>query len=190
MAEQLFLIAPDNADSAGLATKLEAALSAAPVSVLLLPVGDRSETEYADFVQAVAPFAQAKGVAVLLENRPDLVRHLGADGVHMTSGIKALREAIALVKPDFIVGTGDIGSRHEAMLRGELDIDYLLFGDRDESDAEMADWWAETFEVPSVYLAGSPDDPAVTTVRTEFVGFGGAIWDEPTKLVSMAGVPA
>ena len=189
MADQIFLIAPGNVDAAGFAPNLQAVLAAAPVSVLLLPTGGRADPDYAAFVKAIAPLAQAEGAAVLLDNRPDLVATLGADGVHMTSGIKALREAIDALKPDFIVGSGDIGSRHEAMLRGELDIDYLLFGDRGESDAEMANWWAETFEVPSVYLATGPGDSALPSLRTEFVAFGN-IWDTPEKLPELSGARA
>ena len=187
MADQIFLVAPDNTDAVAFVPRLEAALAAAPVSVLLLPLGERSDADYTALVQSIAPLAQSKGVAVLLDNRPDLVRTLGADGVHITGGIRAVREAIATLKPDFIVGTGDIGSRHEAMLRGELDVDYLLFGDRAESNAEMADWWAETFEVPSVYLATGSNDPDLKSVRTEFIGFTGAIWDAPESLAGLAG---
>lgn len=189
MADQIFLIAPGDIDAAGFAPKLQAVLAAAPVSVLLLPTGERADPDYTAFVNAIAPLAQAKGAAVLLDNRPDLVTALGADGVHITSGIKTLREAIATLKPDFIVGSGDIGSRHEAMLRGELDIDYLLFGDRGESDAEMANWWAETFEVPSVYLATSPSDSALPSLRTEFIALDD-IWDAPEKLPELSGVRA
>lgn len=190
MADQIFLIAPDNADPAAFAAKLEAVMAAVPVSVLLLPSGERSDPDYAALVKSIAPLAQSKGVAVLLDNRPDLVKPLGADGVHITGGIKAVREAIAILKPDHIVGTGDIGSRHEAMLRGELDIDYLLFGDREQSNMEMADWWAETFEVPSVYLATGSDDPALSSVGTEFIALNGAVWDAPESLAALVGAPA
>lgn len=190
MADQIFLVAPDTTDASMFAPKLEAALAAAPVSVLLLPAGARSDADYTAFVKAIAPLAQANGAAVLLDNRPDLVSILGADGVHMTGNIKSLRDAVSALKTDYIVGCGDISSRHEAMLRGELDVDYLLFGDRDESDAEMADWWAETFEIPSVYLAKGSSDPAVPTVRTEFVALADDVWDAPEGLASLVGVPA
>lgn len=187
MADQIFLVAPDNADATAFAPRLKAMLAAIPVAVLLLPHGERADPDYVALVKSIAPLAQAKGVAVLLDNRPDLVKPLGADGVHITGGIKTVREAIATLKPDHIVGTGDIGSLHEAMLRGELDIDYLFFGDREQSDAEMADWWAETFEVPSVYLAAGIEDPALATIGTEFIAFDGAVWDAPESLARLTG---
>jgi thiamine-phosphate pyrophosphorylase len=180
MTPDLYLVAPDDADAAGFPALLQRALAAAPAGALLMPMGDRTEADYRALVAAVLPVAQKAGCAVLLDNRPDLVKPLNADGVHVTGGAKAVSEAVALLKPDFIVGAGEIGSRHEAMVRGELDIDYLLFGDR-EDGAEMARWWSETFEIPAVYKAASMDDPELKAMPTEFVAFGD-IWDNPEAL--------
>lgn len=172
MGHDIFLIAAGGGTTENLASALQAALAAAPVSALLIAAGERDEQGYAAHVRALAPLAQKAGCAVLVDNRPDLVKPLGADGVHISGGMKALREAIDTLKPQFIVGTGDIGSRHEAMVRGELDVDYLMFGDRGgEGGFEIADWWAETFEVPSVYFAAGPDDPRAATVRSEYLAF-------------------
>lgn len=193
MAHDIFLIAPGLAEPRDFLPRLMATLSTAPISALLLPIGARDDTAYATFVKAIAPAAQQKGCAVLLDNRPALVRELGVDGVHITAGIKTLREAIAELKPDYIVGTGDIGSRHEAMTRGELGIDYLMFGDRIDADpdsANMANWWAETFEVPSVYLALGPSDPAIDAAKSEFIGLADAIWADPAPLTRFSGIPA
>lgn len=169
MAAEIFLIADPDVSL----EKLEAVLSRVPATALLLKAGQEDDLAYAARAKALAKVIQKHGCAVLLDNRPDLVRRAYVDGVHMTGGVKALAEAISELKPDFIVGTGDIGSRHEAMTRGELDIDYLMFGDRaDEDGLAMAQWWAETFEVPSVYLAQGDDRPG-----TEFIAFLQADWD-------------
>ena len=152
MADQIFLVAPDNADATAFAPRLKAMLAAIPVAVLLLPHGERADPDYVALVKSIAPFAQSKGVAVLLDNRPDLVKPLGADGVHITGGIKTVREAIATLKPDHIVGTGDIGSLHEAMLRGNSTSIIFSLVIASKAMRKMADWWAETFEVPRSIL--------------------------------------
>ncbi|WP_421950993.1 thiamine phosphate synthase [Pelagibacterium sp.] len=169
----IFLIAePDIA-----VERLQATLARLPAAALLLKAGDEDDFAYSDRAKTLAKIAQKRNCAVLLDNRPHLVRKAYVDGVHMSGGIKALREAIDELKPDFIVGTGDIGSRHEAMTRGELEIDYLMFGDRDDVDGrEMADWWAETFEVPSVFCANPSQD--LSGLKSEFAGFVEADWDE------------
>lgn len=178
MAFEIFLIANGAASPDDTATALQAALARTGASVLLVaapPEAEDDDPAYRARVERLIPIAQAAGCAVLVDNRPHLVRATGADGVHMSGGLRALRDAIASLKPDFIVGTGDIGSRHEAMVRGELDLDYLMFGDRDDIEGpEMARWWAQTFEVPSVYLttgAGETAEPG-----TEFMAYGEADW--------------
>lgn len=175
------MIAPDDAALPEFGQALEHAFSRAEVSALLLPQGDRSEADYRALVSAVSPIAQNAGCAVLLDNRPDLVAALAADGVHITGGIQAVREAVAGLKPDYIVGAGDIGSRHEAMMRGELEIDYLLFGDRNDTPEghEMAQWWAETFEIPCVHVP-APGGPVA--LAAEFLGLSPAEWTAPGRL--------
>lgn len=185
MAQQIFLIAPESGDAEAVLPAFRSALAATPIAALFLPIGERDENEYTNLVKDLMPTAQNAACAVILDNRPGLVGTLGADGVHMSSGIRALRKALDALKPDYIVGTGDLGSRHEAMLRGELEVDYLMFGDREDSDAEMAQWWAETFEIPSVYLASALDDPNVQATGSEFIGFRASDWmdpDAPAKL--------
>ncbi|WP_127073748.1 thiamine phosphate synthase [Pelagibacterium lentulum] len=189
MKHELFLIAPGQGTADDFRPALNSALEIVSISALLLKQGERSEEAYAQFVEAIAPLAQQKGVAVLLDNRPELVRALGVDGVHMTGGIKAVREALDALKPDFIVGTGDIGARHEAMLRGELEIDYLMFGDRQVPEwtgADLANWWAETFEVASVYLAENVDDPAIANLQSEFLGLPETMWSDTEALARLA----
>ncbi len=185
MAFDIFLIADAASDSAASAAALEKALAAAPVSALLIAAGEADDATYGAFVATLAKIAQAHDCAVVLDNRPDMVRQTGADGVHMSGGIKTLKDAIADLKPDFIVGTGDIGSRHEAMMRGELDVDYLMFGDRADGlddGADMAQWWSETFEVPCVYLASD----ATTVPGSEFVALRQDDWPKIATLAEAA----
>lgn len=179
MAVEIFLIADAQADRSETAALLTSALAKGPVSALLVAAGPLDDTAYRDRVAALLPIAQAKNCAVLIDNRIDLVIPTQADGVHVTGGLNTLKDALAKLKPDYIVGTGAIGSRHEAMLRGELDVDYLMFGDRPETDgAEMANWWAETFEVPSVYCARAATDPALSALRAEFAAFAQKDWED------------
>lgn len=174
MAPQLFLIAAADADPAGLPKILHGILAGAEVSALLLPRGSRSENAYKDFVKAVAPLAQAAGCAVLIEGEPGLARTLGADGLHVSGGADAVREAIAALKPSLIVGTGDVRSRHEAMTIGELGADYILFGPLSgtitPAEREMARWWAETMEIPSVLSDPQADLEHHDAEGCEFIG--------------------
>ena len=153
MTAQIFLIAPADADAPTAIAQLEAALAATPVAALLVPRGVRSEGTYKTLVKAVAPRAQAAGVAVLIEGDPGLVRLLGVDGLHVEGGVAEVKAATAALKPAHIVGAGRIASRHDAMSKGEFGPDYIFLGrfrEQGPEQREMARWWAEIMEVPSV----------------------------------------
>lgn len=182
MQPELYLITPPDAGAA-FADSFDAALAAAPVAACLIQRGAMSDTEYAARAEALIPLAQRHGAAALLDNAPALARTLGADGVHVTAGIEALRTAISTLKPDLIVGAGAIAGRHDAMQAAEAGADYVFFGSLgtappDDRLREIARWWVEAVEVPAVYFPGDPgpgtDDPVC-----EFLALRGSVWDAP-----------
>lgn len=184
MSPQLFLIVPPDAAPAETLAALKRIAATTEIPALLLRRGDMAENAYKTMVKAVAPGAQALGAAVLVEGEPRLVRLLGVDGLHVSGGIKAVRDAVAVLKPNLIVGAGDIGSRHDAMQKGELDIDYILFGPLSgaisQDEREMARWWAETMEIPSVLSDPGADYANYEAEGCEFIGLGLTV-PEPGK---------
>jgi thiamine-phosphate pyrophosphorylase len=183
MTAQIFLIAPADIDAPSCITKLDEALAASPVAALLLPRGKRSEGSYKTLVKAVTPRAQAAGVAVIIEGEPGLVRMLGVDGVHVEGGVSEVGAATAALKPDYIVGAGQIASRHDAMSKGELGPDYVFFGplsgSRDPEQRDMARWWAEIMQVPSVLSDPAATPETATSEGAEFIGLGDSLWSAP-----------
>ena len=183
MTAQIFLIAPADIDAPDCLKRLDEALAASPVAALLLTRGQRAEGSYKTLVKAVTPRAQAAGVAVLIEGDPGLVRTLGADGLHVQGSVNEVKAATAALKPDFIVGAGDIASRHDAMSKGELGPDYIFFGPlsgpRDPEQREMARWWAGIMEVPSVLSDPAATADSVTAEGGEFIGLGDSLWSAP-----------
>src|SRR5690606_27400602 len=102
-------------------------------------------------------------------------------GVHVaTGGTKAIRAAIAALKPNGIVGVGGVRSRHDAMSFGELDVDYVMYGplggDIDPQAVKLAQWWAETFEVPAVHSVPTAATPADDMTGAEFLALSDSIW--------------
>jgi thiamine-phosphate pyrophosphorylase len=177
----LFLIAPLDAEAAAFAAALPGVLDRTTAKVLLLPKSRHGEGDYKALVKAVAPVAQKRDVAVLIEGDPGDVKKLNADGLHVTAGREALAEAIEALKPNFIVGAAGVGSKHEAMEAGELDIDYVFFGPLsgpiDPVARELARWWAETMTVPSVLSDPDADPATVADEGCEFVAIGGQLWE-------------
>ncbi len=174
MSAQLFLVAPPHQPPERIAAALKAVLASVTVSALLLRRGDLAENAYKTLVKTIAPEAQNAGVAVLIEGEPGLVRMLGADGLHLSGDIRAVRDAISTLKPDLIVGVGGVGSRDEAMAKGELAVDYILFGPLSgvisEPERALAQWWAETMEIPSILSDPQASLDGYDAGGCEFIG--------------------
>lgn len=175
MQTQIFLIAPADAETAAFAAELKTLLETHEVSALLLPRGNRAENAYKDFAKAIVPIGQAGGAAVLLEGAPGLVKMLGADGLHVSGAdIEETREAVEALRPKMIVGVGDVSSRDDAMALGELEVDYILFGPLSgaitPAARDMARWWAETMEIPSVLSDPEASFDSFDAAGCEFIG--------------------
>lgn len=175
MQTQIFLIAPADTETGPLIARLKTLLEQHEVSALLLPRGARAENAYKDFAKKIIPIAQAGNCAVLLEGGPGLVKMLGADGLHISGAdLEATREAVEALRPKMIVGVGDVTSRDEAMSLGELEVDYILFGPLSgaitPAERDMARWWAETMEIPSVLCDPQASFDAYDAEGCEFIG--------------------
>jgi len=159
---------------------LKAVFQTGTVSASLVGRHNLSEADYISLVSQIAPLARSHDCALLLDNSPDLVRKLKVDGVHITAGQSEFTEAANALKPDFIVGAGNINSRHEAMLRGEAGADYLSFGAPgrapDSEQLALAEWWAEIFEIPCLLFAPLTPLDHLVPVRCEFIGLGKNLW--------------
>jgi thiamine-phosphate pyrophosphorylase len=181
MTPEIYLIVPADASADAVERRMAETYARTKVAALLLLRGTRAEGDYRALVKALAPGAQAAGAAVLIEGEPGLVRTLKADGLHVGGGIADVRAAIEALKPDFIVGAGNVRTRHDAMQKGEEGIDYILFGPLSgpisPSERELARWWAETMEVPSVLSDPEADLENFAAEGCEFIGlnaFAGA----------------
>ena len=127
---------------------------------VLLRLEDADERTLINRTKALAGIVQPRGVALILDGRPEMAARAGADGAHL-SGIEALTAAIGALKPERIAGAGGLKSRHDAMLAAEAGADYVMFGEPDRHGRrppfaaviERVEWWAEVFEVPCIGYA-------------------------------------
>ncbi|MEP4805546.1 MAG: thiamine phosphate synthase, partial [Hyphomicrobiales bacterium] len=167
-----------------------AALSSVPVAAVLIAprdAGDASDT-YQNDCKLLTPIAQKHGAAVLTMNDTQVSGRANADGIHLTSNLKELKEIASRFQPQRIVGAGAIHSKHDAMEMGEALPDYLFFGDPFESEGsnrdeavELASWWADLFEVPCVAMGGTSENTLQETIATgiDFVGVRTFVWQHP-----------
>ncbi|WP_137153091.1 thiamine phosphate synthase [Devosia sp. FKR38] len=179
MAPQFYLITPAAADVETFPSRLMAVLNVAEFAALLVRRATMDAATYEALATRVINIGQGAGCAVLLEDDVALARRLGADGVHITTGAAAVKNAIAALKPGLIVGAGRTASRHDAMTMGEMDVDYVFFGPldgaTDPASADLAEWWAATFEIPAV-LSDPGAGPTVDPRGAEFLALSTSIW--------------
>jgi thiamine-phosphate pyrophosphorylase len=183
---RLCLVTPAVDAPARFAPRLADALSGGDVATLIITA---APPDLQAAAEALVPIAQARGVAALVHNDTRIAGRAKADGVHVDSGIADLRDAVAALRPRRIVGAGGFASRHDAMLAGEADPDYLFFGrlDGDTEDAifpkalDLAAWWSSVFVIPAVVMGGRATDSVVAAAEAgiEFVALRDAVWAHP-----------
>jgi thiamine-phosphate pyrophosphorylase len=184
---RLYLFTPQLDDTTSFAGALDPALTAGDVAAVLLRLSDADERVLINRVKAIGAVVQRRDIALLLDGRPDIVGRTGADGAHLT-GIEALRGALDALKPDGIAGVGGLRSRHDAMLAGEANPDYVMFGEPDRQGkrlefpaiVERVKWWAELFQLPCIgYVAAADEIRPLAEAGADFIALGEWIWQEP-----------
>lgn len=195
MSEQscrLYLITPPRFEPRAFADTLKAALDAGDVACLQLRLkGENEAPPEADAIrratEALMPLAQARDVAFLINDRPDLAAELGADGAHIGQTDMAYAEARKLLGPDRIIGVTCHASRHLAMEAGEAGADYVAFGAFYKTDTkepisraepEILTWWSELFELPCVAIGGiTPENAApLVLAGADFLAVSSGVW--------------
>jgi thiamine-phosphate pyrophosphorylase len=191
MAEcRLYLITPATADPTSFADELAAALDAGDVACLQLRLKDADDNAILRAIDLLRPIAQSRNVAFILNDRPDLARKGGCDGVHVGQDDPPYQEARRLVGPDAIVGVTCHDSRHLAMIAGEQGADYVAFGAFFDSPTkqaparatpELLTWWQEMMEVPCVAIGGITLDNAagLAAAGADFLAVSHAVWAHP-----------
>ena len=160
---------------------LEAALAAADIACVLLLDGGLDADALRAAIEVLGPLAQAREVAVLLEDRAELAAATGCDGVHLSDpeAVAAARGrlgAAAIVGVGVGVGAAGGDPRHDAITAAERGADYVAFGapgpEPGPADAELLGWWQEIMALPCVaFGAATPEDVArLATAGADFVG--------------------
>ena len=196
---QLYLITPPVLEPASFADRLARALDAGPVAALQLRLKDADDDGWKRAIDALRPVAQSRGVAFLLNDRADLVRASGSDGVHVGQTDMKARDARKLIGPDLTLGVTCHASRDLAMAAGEDGADYVAFGAffptqtklaETQADVDLLAWWSELMELPCVAIGGITPENVGDLVRAgaDFIAVCGAVWngDEAANVVALS----
>lgn len=189
---RLYIISPPKLVLSAFAAELEAALSAGDVAAFQLRLKDATDDEIYEVVRVLMPIAHAHDVAFILNDRVDIAKELGCDGVHLGQEDMKLADARKMLGEGKAIGISCHDSRHLAMEAGEGEADYVAFGAFYETQsksaeklakygtpkAEIIEWWAEHTTVPCVAIGGmTPQNcGALVTAGADFIAAITAVW--------------
>ncbi len=189
---RLYLITPPALDPVAFAPRLIEALDAGDVACLQLRLKDVDDDAIRRAADVLRPIAQARGVAFIMNDRPDLALQTDSDGVHVGQEDASYTEARKLLGLGRIIGVTCYNSRHLAIEAAEAGADYVAFGGFFRSttkdtrriagnDPEILRWWSETMTVPCCAIGGiTPANCGVLVeAGADFLAVIAAVWDHP-----------
>lgn len=183
---RLYLVTPPSLDPVPFARLLETALDAGDVACVQLRLKDVSDDALKRAIDVLRPVAQSRGVAFLMNDRPDLAVQFGCDGAHVGQEDTNARAARKILG-DLTLGVTCHNSREMAFEAGEAGADYVAFGaffptvTKDaptRAEADILQWWSELMELPCVAIGGIDAQNCAPLVRAgaDFLAVVGAVW--------------
>jgi thiamine-phosphate pyrophosphorylase len=186
---QLYLVSPGTVGQ-GFEERLKAALGGGQVAAFQLRIKGASDDDVLRAAERLLPICAEHETAFIVNDRMDLARRSGADGVHLGQKDGDPREARRLLGPSAQIGVTCHDSRHLAMDAGEAGADYVAFGaffptGTKETiyrpDPGILGWWSRLFEIPCVAIGGiAPENGRVLVdAGADFLAVCSAVWSDP-----------
>ena len=188
---RLYLITPPAIDPGAFKDQLAAALDAGDVGCVQLRLKDVADDQIKRACDVLQPVAQKRGVAFLMNDRPDLAKSLGCDGVHVGQEDASYADARAALGAERIVGITCHASRHLAIDAAEAGADYVAFGaffptatkdaPKGKADIELLQWWSEIMTVPVVAIGGitALNCGPLVAAGADFLAVVAGVWAYP-----------
>lgn len=187
---RLYLVTPPTLDPAAFAPVLASALDAGDVACLQLRLKEVDDDTVRHACDRLMPIAQDRGVAFILNDRPDIAGEMGCDGVHIGQSDASYAQARHKVGPGGIVGVTCHDSRHLAMLAAEAGADYVAFGafyptttkpSHYQPTPDLLTWWSDIMEVPCVAIGGITPRNLGPLVQAgaDFIAVVTGVWNHP-----------
>jgi thiamine-phosphate pyrophosphorylase len=188
LACRLYLITPPRLGDLGAFSRVLAeALDAGDVAALQIRLKDVPDAAIAAAVAELAPIAVSRGVAVILNDRPDLAAKLGCDGVHIGQEDAPYAEARRIMGQNAMIGVTCHDNRDLAWDAAEAGADYVAFGAffdtttkqaSTRADPEILSVWQETMVTPCVAIGGitAQNCRVLVAAGADFLAVSAGVW--------------
>ena len=172
------------------------AFSSGDIASIVFDAADLDEVEFQSLISPVVSAAQELGIAVIVVTQTRVAGRVGADGMQFGQDPDVVREAMDKYSPQMMVGVGNVKTRHNALVLGELQPDYLMFGkpggdirpEPHPKNVDLANWWSSMVEIPCILLGGNSLESAVEVAKTgaDFVALEKAIFSSEDRHATVA----
>jgi thiamine-phosphate pyrophosphorylase len=186
---RLYLITPPSIDDlVGFAGDLARALDAGDVAALQLRLKGVEDDAVLRAADAIRPIVAARDIHFIINDRPDLARACGADGVHVGQQDMSVAEARRILGADATIGATCHASMHLAIEAGEAGADYVAFGAffptatkaaPTRAEPEILTAWSFATTVPCVAIGGIDAENCAPLVRAgaDFLAVSAAVFN-------------
>ncbi len=169
---------------------LEAALATDQVAAFQLRLKNVTDEWIARATERLRPLCQARDVAFILNDRPDLAVKLGCDGVHVSPEDMNFADVRRILGEELIFGATCRASRDLAFEAGESGADYVAFGaffptgtkeTEHRATTEILKWWNEIAVLPCVAIGGvtAHNCRPLREAGADFLAVVSAVWGHP-----------
>ena len=187
---RLYLITPPDIGSSSLKSfskDLDSALQGGDVACIQLRLKNVRDSVIVEAAEQLLPICCRQGVALIINDRPDLAYRVNCDGVHVGQADTPYKDARELLGDDAIIGVTCHNSTHLAMEAGEAGADYVAFGAFFQSNTKhrkfvaktsLLSIWQETMLVPSVAIGGITVENCQPVVDSgaDFIAVSAGVW--------------
>lgn len=184
---QLYVITPPQIVVPDFVTIFRQALEGGRIAALQLRLKGASDDEVLRAAEALLPVCEDADAALIINDRADLAKKSGAEGVHLGQTDGSVEAARKLLGPNRTIGVTCHNSRHLAMEAGDAGADYVAFGAfyptttkeaPTQADPEILTWWISLSELPCVAIGGITPENAEPLVEAgaDFLAVSAGIW--------------
>ena len=164
----------------------EEILASGDIASIIFDAADLDEVEFQELISPIVAAAHKNDIAVIVVGQTRVGGRVGADGLQFGQDPDVVREAIEKYTPQLMVGAGNVKTRHNALVIGELQPDYLMFGkpggdirvEPHPKNVDLASWWSSMVEIPCILLGGNSLESVIEAARSgaDFVALENAIF--------------
>lgn len=187
---RLYLITPPVFDLPAFRDVFAAVCDAADIPCVQLRLKQADDATWQRSIETLMPLAHARNIAFILNDRADLAKKYGCDGVHLGKDDAPYAATRHLLGPDSILGVSCYGSKDLAMDLAAAGADYVAFGAVFPSttkphapaiNPQILEDWVTFATTPCVAIGGihASNCRPLVQMGVDFIAVIGAVWDHP-----------